>query len=147
MCLNRSRKWLGENRKNCNRHVVLSAVNCWRWSFPTQWWNLGIWLGTRCMVRILNKLQLQRVRMHVFLIMFDKNLDFSPAFWVFWHSRVVLHVLTLFFYLFGLFEGKCFTWLGRSLLLCLGPAAAPWTDTCTYLEVVMTTDRPVRWAS
>ena len=146
MCLNRGRKWLRKNSKNSNRLVILSTVNCWWWSFPTQWWNLGVWLGTGCMVRMFNKLQWQRIIMHVFLIMFDKNLDFSLAFWGFWHSRVLSHVLTIF-YLFCLFEGKCFTWLGRSLPLCLGPAAAPWTDTCTYLEVVMTMDRPIRWGS
>lgn len=33
------------------------TVSCWWWSFPTQWWNLGIWLRTRCMVRILNTFQ------------------------------------------------------------------------------------------
>lgn len=41
-------------------------------------------------------------------------------------------------------KGKCFTWTGKSPLPCLGPAAARWMDTCTYLEVVMTMDRPIR---
>lgn len=41
-------------------------------------------------------------------------------------------------------KGKCFTWTGKSPPPCLGPAAARWMDTCTYLEVVMTMDRPIR---
>ncbi|XP_065822172.1 kelch domain-containing protein 1-like isoform X2 [Labrus bergylta] len=41
-------------------------------------------------------------------------------------------------------HGKCFTCQGKSLPPCLGPAAAPWMVTCTYLEAAMTSDRPIR---
>ena len=63
---------------------------------------------------------------------------------VWWHQWMwAAH--SLFFLLFFCSEGKCSTWQGKFRPPCLGPVAAIWMDTFTFLEVVMTTDRPIRW--
>ncbi len=156
-----------------NRHAVFSTVSCWWWSFPTQWWNLGIWLRARCMVRILNKLQI------CFFVIKTKSITarFPYVFVTFllfgeFHTYTQLNHVTFmaacawsrlqsflcheitegvwtseqFIHIFlTCFEGKCSTWQGKSLPLCLGPAAALWMGSCMYLEAVIELDRPIRW--
>lgn len=115
---------------------MFSTVSCW-WRRPTtQWWNVGVWLRARCMVRTLI-LFWQSCTLFVWN---DKYVAWTAFCLVVAASSVISGP-----HFFSYSEGKCSTWQGKSRPLCLGPAAAPWKDTCTYLGVLMTVDTPTRW--
>ncbi len=54
-----------------HKHVVFSAVSCWRPSLSAQGWNLGVWLRTRSMVRKLYMLQFKTNLIFTYSLLFS----------------------------------------------------------------------------
>lgn len=118
--------------------MFIYTVSCWWRGFSTQRWNLGVWLESRCVVSMLNRsFACCSMKERVKKTKHNSNLYSICA--------NVLFIYPHFYLYFFFFEGRFFIWRGTHLRPCLGPAAAHWMDTCTYLEAVMTMARPIWW--